>query len=87
MPERAVGLGFVVEDRLGGAGEVVVSGRWPACQMSIHAQVSKKVPVGATLRAVASLGRRAATLGVRCLPPFALLGRVRVLVCWAPAKE
>ena len=45
MPERAVGLGFVVEDRLGGAGEVVVSGGqeklW-ACQMSIHAQVSRE---------------------------------------------
>ena len=71
MPERAVGLGFVVEDRLGGAGEVVVSGRWPACQMSIHAQVSKKV--GATLRAVASLGRRAATSEVFATL-FALLG-------------
>lgn len=42
MPERAVGLGFVVEHCLGGAREVVVSGRWPACQMSIHAQVSRE---------------------------------------------
>ena len=39
---RASPRSWVCGGLLGEAGEVVVSGRWPACQMSIHAQVSRE---------------------------------------------